>query len=131
MPQTILVVEDDRDLLRSLDHILTEEGYAVTTTPEGSKALLLVKKIKPDLVMLDIGLPDISGESICKEIKKFDTQTPVIMLTGHDKTDDVVRGLNLGADDYITKPFVADELLARIKATLRVMREPDHAIKVG
>ncbi|HZZ98309.1 MAG TPA: response regulator transcription factor [Candidatus Saccharimonadia bacterium] len=131
MLQTILIVEDDHDLLRSLDHILTEEGYVVTTASEGSKALSITKKIKPDLVMLDVGLPDISGESVCKDIKSFDPQTPVILLTGNDKSEDVVRGLNLGADDYITKPFQPDELLARIKATLRVMREPTSVVKIG
>ncbi len=89
------------------------------TAPDGVTALELLKKTQPDLVLLDLNLPNITGESICLEIRKNYPGVRVIILTAKDTTPDIIQGLNLGADDYITKPFVADELLARIQARLR------------
>lgn len=115
----ILVVEDDRDIQTYIKDLLTENGYSVKTAATGVAASNLLKKSEPDLVILDLKLPDVSGESICLEIRKEYPQVPIIILTAKDTLSDKVKGLGLGADDYITKPFIADELIARIKARLR------------
>lgn len=119
MVNTILVVEDDSGLQKYLKELLIENGYSVQTALDGVTALNSLKKTEPDLVVLDLGLPNMSGEAVCLEIRKKYPELPVIILTAKDTINDIVQGLNLGADDYMTKPFVADELLARIKARLR------------
>ncbi|MDO8551487.1 MAG: response regulator transcription factor [bacterium] len=119
MKQKILIVEDDRDLQDYLREFLLENDFSVETVSEGAKALKKVEEAFPDLVVLDLGLPDISGETVCRELKKFFPELPIIILTAKDTSEDVVRGLNLGADDYIAKPFEEKILLARIKARLR------------
>lgn len=131
MNQAILIVEDDRGIREYLRELLTSEGYSVTTAPDGTTALEKLDKTPPDLVILDLKLPDISGESVCRTINKEYTQTAVIMLTAKDTPTDVVKGLNLGADDYITKPFEEQELLARVKARLRNKGKDDDVITVG
>lgn len=115
----ILVVEDDKDLREVLQQYLSEAGYLVRSAPDGIKALQMIEANEPDLVMLDLGLPNLKGEMVCKEIKKRNPEIAVIFLTGRDSTSDIVNGLDIGADDYVTKPFELDELLARIKARLR------------
>ena len=119
MKYKILVVEDDRDLQEGLRTILLENDYTVESVYEGAKALRKVEDSIPDLVVLDLGLPDISGETICAKLKKNFPELPVIILTAKDTTEDIVHGLNIGADDYIPKPFKEEELVARIKARLR------------
>ncbi len=119
MMETILVVEDDKELQKFLLELLLEEGFSAKGVSEGSKVIDMIEKTNPDLVLLDLGLPDITGETVCKEIKKGYSDLPVIMLTAKSAVSDIVEGLNTGADDYVTKPFVAEELLARIKAKLR------------
>lgn len=119
MAHTVVVVEDDEDLRLFLRELLVDEGYSVRLTATGAEGLKTIKKIQPDLIILDLGLPDVRGESMCVDIKKNFPHISVIILTGKDKTSDVVRGLNLGADDYLTKPFEGEILLARIKAALR------------
>lgn len=119
MTNTILVVEDAQDLQDYLKEILLDNGYSVHTASDGVAALNILKKLQPDLVVLDLGLPNISGETVCTEIRKRFPHMPVIILTAKGDTADIVHGLNLGADDYVTKPFVGDELVARIKARLR------------
>lgn len=131
MVKRILVVEDDTELRDFLKELLVEEGYTVQTAEDGVDALQTLKKTEPDLVVLDLGLPKMSGESVCLEIRKKYPTIPVIMVTGRDTTPDIIRGLQLGADDYVTKPFVADELLARIKARLRVVNRDDEKIQVS
>jgi DNA-binding response OmpR family regulator len=103
----------------------------VQTAEDGIQALQVVKKGEPDLVILDLGLPKMSGESVCLELRKKYPKMPIIILTGRDTTPDVIKGLNLGADDYVTKPFIADELLARIKARLRAISNDDEKLNVG
>lgn len=115
----VLVVEDDKDIQEYLKEMLLEAGFSVDASSDGITALNIVKKSPPDIVVLDLGLPDISGDAVCSEIKKKNPDVPVIILTAKGTTSDIVHGLNLGADDYLPKPFEADELLARIKARLR------------
>ncbi|MBI2267920.1 MAG: response regulator transcription factor [Candidatus Blackburnbacteria bacterium] len=126
----ILIVEDDEDLRDSLRDFFSEAGYFVRTTDDGVGALRIVNSDELDLVILDLGLPVMSGESVCLEIRKKHPSLPVIILTARDTTPDVINGLNLGADDYVTKPFVMEELLARAKARLRA-REGNDKLIVG
>ncbi len=131
MTQSILVVEDDKGLQKYLKELLLDNGFAVQLAGDGIAALDYLQKTQPDLVVLDLGLPNMSGETVCLEIRKKYKELPVIILTARDSIQDIVQGLNLGADDYITKPFVADEFLARIKARLRRQGESDTLLKVA
>lgn len=129
MVSKILVVEDDQGIQEFLKELLLDNGYAAETASDGVQALNLIKKSQPDLVILDLGLPNVTGEAVCTEIRKKYPDLPIIILTAKDDVTDIVKGLNLGADDYITKPFVADELLARIRARLR--HGEDIKLQVG
>jgi DNA-binding response OmpR family regulator len=111
--------------------LLTENGYTVKTASTGVSALALLKKSEPDLIILDLKLPDITGESVCAEIRKMYPTVPIIILTAKDALTDKVRALGLGADDYITKPFIADEFIARIKARLRNRVNDKPTVKVA
>ncbi|MEX0724426.1 MAG: response regulator transcription factor [Gracilimonas sp.] len=115
----ILVVEDEPSLIFTLRDTLESEGYDVIVNEEGTQVLEMIKEHKPDLMILDIMLPGKSGYDILEEIRKEKLTFPVIMLTAKDQEPDKVKGLSLGADDYLTKPFGVKELLARIKARLR------------
>lgn len=119
MTRTILVVEDQKDLQNYLKEFLSDNDYLVITASDGIQALNAINKSKPDLVLLDLGLPNMSGESVVMEIRKKWPDLRVIILSARNDTLDIVKGLSLGADDYITKPFQLEELLARIKARLR------------
>src|SRR3989339_1901027 len=115
---TVIIVEDDPDLNEYL-HELLSEHFIVHNVTRGSQALKLIKQTKPDLVVLDLMLPDMQGEDLCTQIKDVYPQVPVIILTAKDDPRDIVKNLNQGADDYLTKPFSSEELLARIRARLR------------
>ena len=115
----ILLVEDDRDIVRFLKKGLSENGYAVDVNFDGETGLHSVLQHHYDLVLFDIMLPKMDGKEILKRMRGKGIQTPVIFLTAKDSEEDVVHGLNLGADDYLTKPFSFNELLARINAILR------------
>ncbi|GAB5409876.1 MAG: response regulator YycF [Balneolaceae bacterium] len=115
----ILVVEDEPSLIFTLRDTLESEGYQVIVSEDGEHAVELVQEHSPDLMILDIMLPGKSGYDICKEVRSLKYSFPIIMLTAKDQEIDKVKGLNLGADDYITKPFGVKELLARIQARLR------------
>lgn len=130
MVNTVLIVEDDSGLQKYLKELLLDNGYSVQTASDGIQALNSVEKLAPDLVVLDLGLPNMSGEAVCSELRKKNPELPVLILTAKDTTSDIVQGLNMGADDYMTKPFVADELLARIKVRLRVKNGGDSILKV-
>src|SRR3989344_4513348 len=119
MTRTILVVEDQKDLQNYLKEFLVDNEYLVITASDGIQALNAINKSRPDLVLLDLGLPNMSGESVVLEVRKKWPDLRVIILSARNDTLDIVKGLNLGADDYITKPFQLEELLARIKARLR------------
>jgi len=121
----VLVVDDEDHIVELARIYLTREGYEVEGVGDGSQALARFAQIKPDLVVLDIMLPGADGLEICKEIRK-QSQVPIIMLTARDEVTDKVVGLEVGADDYLTKPFHPQELVARAKALLRRARlEPD------
>lgn len=115
----IIVVEDEPSLVFTLKDTLENEGYVVHIVEEGSAAVTKVEEIEPDLMLLDLMLPGKSGYDICKEVRELKYTFPIIMLTARDQEIDKVTGLNIGADDYITKPFGVKELLARINALLR------------
>lgn len=119
MINSILVVEDDSGLQKYLKELLLDNGYSVQSAMDGVNALNSLRKSEPDLVVLDLGLPNMTGEAVCTEIRKKNPDLPIIILTAKDGISDIVQGLNLGADDYMTKPFVADEFLARVKTRLR------------
>ncbi|MAG58267.1 MAG: DNA-binding response regulator [Planctomycetes bacterium] len=115
----ILLVEDDNDLSRGLRFNLESEGFDVVAVDGGHAALATVRGDPPDLVLLDLGLPDLDGTEVLKTLRSESHEVPVICLTARGAESDVVMGLDLGADDYITKPFGLSELLARIGAVLR------------
>lgn len=131
MASSILVVEDDTGLQKYLKELLLDNGFAVQTAGDGIAALNSIEKLEPDLVVLDLGLPNMTGEAVCLEIRKKHPDLPVIILTAKDSVSDIVHGLNLGADDYMTKPFNAEEFLARIKARLRQTNGNDSKLKVA
>ena len=114
----VLVVEDDPRILRLEQMVLEKEGYTVLTAGSGEEALDTLAEISPSLVVLDIGLPGMDGFATCYRIREF-SQVSIIMVTGRDFNEDKVKGLEIGADDYITKPFSPNELAARVKAALR------------
>lgn len=118
MPKKILVVDDEKPIADILEFNLRKEGYEVYCAYDGDEALKLVNDIQPDLILLDIMLPEKDGIEVCKEVRKK-YEMPIIMLTAKDSEIDKVLGLELGADDYVTKPFSTRELLARVKANLR------------
>ncbi len=116
--EKILVVDDDNNICELLRLYLEKEGYAVSLAHSGMQAVRMFAEQQPDLMLLDIMLPELDGWQVCREIRKYSNK-PIIMLTAKGETFDKVLGLELGADDYITKPFEAKEVLARIKAVLR------------
>lgn len=118
MEKKILVIDDEKPIADIIEFNLKKEGFDVHCAYDGNDALLKVEEIQPDLILLDIMLPGRDGMEVCREVrKKYDT--PIIMLTAKDSEIDKVLGLELGADDYVTKPFSTRELLARVKANLR------------
>ena len=125
MTETILVVEDEPALQETLAYNLKKEGYTVEAVGDGQVALESARKLKPDLIVLDLMLPGIDGFEVCRILRK-EMNTPILMLTARDDEIDRVVGLEVGADDYLTKPFSMRELIARVKAQLRrarLMRE--------
>jgi two-component system alkaline phosphatase synthesis response regulator PhoP len=121
MAKKILIVEDERDISRMLDYNLRKEGYATVVEGDGGRAAMTASRERPDLVLLDVMLPGLDGTEVLRRLRADQklASTPVIMLTAKSEETDKVVGLELGADDYVTKPFAIKELLARIKAVLR------------
>ncbi len=115
---TILTADDDPQLLRLVARNLQLEGYEVLTASDGKQALEQIEAMLPDLVLLDVMMPKMDGFTVCQRVREFST-VPVIMVTARGQDQDKVRGLDMGADDYLTKPFSVDELLARVRAVLR------------
>ena len=118
MAKTILIVEDDPNISELVQMYLEKEGYHTKIAADGGQGVALFRQVRPDLVLLDIMLPVMDGWSVLRTIRQ-DSQTPVIMLTAKGETEDKVSGLEMGADDYIVKPFEVKELLARVHAVLR------------
>jgi len=115
----LLVVEDDANILELLSASLRFAGFDVSTATSGSAAVSAAKSATPDLVVLDVMLPDLDGFEVIRLMREGGARTPVVFLTARDGTDDKIRGLTLGGDDYVTKPFSLEELTARIRAVLR------------
>jgi DNA-binding response OmpR family regulator len=115
----MLIVEDDKAILRGLVDSFKAEHFEVETSSDGEEGYAFAKRRKFDLIMLDIMLPGMNGLDICKQLRVDGVKTPILMLTGKGEEIDKVMGLELGADDYITKPFSVKELIARVKAVLR------------
>jgi two-component system OmpR family response regulator len=116
---TLLVVEDDPNILELLSASLRFAGFEVRTATSGSSAINTAVDVRPDLVVLDVMLPDLNGFEVIKRLRADGARIPVVFLTARDATDDKIRGLTLGGDDYVTKPFSLEELTARIRAVLR------------
>jgi phosphate regulon transcriptional regulator PhoB len=132
MREKILIVEDEKDIVKMLEYNLKKEGFRTISAQDGEDALEYAAREHPDLIILDLMLPGMDGLEVCKELKK-ETKTaliPIIMLTAKVQESDRVVGLELGADDYVTKPFSPRELIARIKAVLRRVKEKDKLPEV-
>ncbi|UCG55761.1 MAG: response regulator transcription factor [Phycisphaerales bacterium] len=124
--ETVLIIEDDAAMLRGLKDNFEFQGYGVLTAADGEDGLNTALNKQPDLIILDIMLPKINGYEVCRLIRKENLTMPIIMLTAKGEESDVVLGLNLGADDYVTKPFSIKELLARAEAFLRRSRQAEQ-----
>jgi two-component system response regulator VicR len=129
--KTILVVDDEKNIVDILSFNLKKEGYEVLTAYDGERALKTYAEASPDLILLDVMLPLVNGFDVCSKIRSADYLTPIIMLTAREEETDKVLGLELGADDYITKPFSIREVMARVKANIRrtIHQEPPEEIK--
>ncbi|MBN8245950.1 MAG: response regulator transcription factor [Verrucomicrobia bacterium] len=136
MKRRLLIVEDDSHIALGLEELLKSEGFEVCRTGRGDEAVDLVRRWKPALILLDVMLPGLSGYEVCRQIRERHLRTPVLMLTAKGQELDKVVGLDLGADDYVTKPFGVRELLARIHALLRrsqpeESREAEGCFRIG
>lgn len=118
---TVLVVDDEKKILEIVRAYLEKDGYHVLTADKGETALSLAAKAKPDIIVLDLMLPDISGEEVCEKLRET-SQVPILMLTAKVSEEERIAGLSMGADDYLAKPFSPRELVARIGAILRRAR---------
>lgn len=121
MANRILVVDDDLTLLRGIQDSLEDEEYRIVTARDGQEALRLVYSERPDLIILDIMMPRLDGWQVCQRVREM-SDVPIIILTAKTEKKDIIKGLDLGADDYLVKPFDAEELLARVRAALRHAR---------
>lgn len=128
--ETILIIEDDPAILFGLKKNLRYHGYDIIVANDGAQGLELAINKKPDMILLDVMLPSMSGFDICKTLKRNEIETPIIILSAKDQDIDKIMGLDLGADDYLTKPFSIGELVARINAVLRRKRLYDKKIDV-
>lgn len=126
----ILVVEDDRVILDTLAYNLSRAGYSVNKATTGAEALKLARSRRPDLILLDIMLPGESGTNVCRRIREEDEEVVIVMVTAKDAERDKVKGFEVGADDYVTKPFGMDELLARLRAAVRRAAPAEQAVVV-
>ncbi len=118
MARTVLIVEDETKIRELLRSYLEREGFDVLTTGSGAEAITLAGRAAPDLIVLDLGLPDVPGEEVAREIRQS-SRVPILVLTAKSAEQDRIRGLELGADDYVTKPFSPRELMLRVQAILR------------
>lgn len=126
--ETILIIEDDPVMLRGLKDNFEFEGYQVQTASDGDAGLKMALALQPALIVLDLMLPKVNGYEICRFLREEKLEMPVIMLTAKGQESDIVLGLKLGADDYVTKPFSIKELLARVEASLRRQRQQAGAV---
>jgi DNA-binding response OmpR family regulator len=124
----ILIIEDEPALLRGLKDTFTSKGHEVLTASDGPSGLSLALEKSPDLILLDIMLPRMNGYEICRALRRHGLETPILMLTAKGQEEDIILGLNLGADDYVTKPFRIRELVARANAFLRRAKSQKSSI---
>jgi DNA-binding response OmpR family regulator len=124
----ILIVEDDAGMASFLDRGLASRGYATTVVGDGARAVAIASDSDFDLVILDLGLPDLDGLTVLRELRRRGDRLPILILTARDDSADKVEGLDAGADDYVTKPFGLEELLARVRARLRDTGSPETAV---
>jgi two-component system OmpR family response regulator len=117
--QRVLVVEDEKNIREMIQFKLKDKGFDVTTAASGAEALLKAEEFKPHALILDVMLPDLDGFEVCRQLRAEGQDVGVLFLTAKDTTDDKIRGLTLGGDDYMTKPFSLEELVARLRALLR------------
>ncbi len=132
----ILVVEDDPIIRQTVDYALRRAGFETLTSGDGAEGLAMAQRERPDLILLDLMLPGIDGYRFAEEVRRTDREVAIIMVTALDQDRDTVRGLDAGADDYVGKPFSMDELLARVRANLRRVRErsvlaSDETLRTG
>lgn len=125
---TVLVVDDDVRILRLMQHVLELEAYKVLVANNGETALQILDEGTPDLILLDIMMPDIDGYTVCERVREF-SMIPIIMVTARGEDEEKVKGLDAGADDYVSKPFSSKELVARVKAVLRRSKLQDEHIE--
>ena len=135
-PASILIADDEPSIVQLNRLYLTKEGYTVHAARDGQEALDLARRVKPDLIVLDLMMPRVDGWEVCRQLRQDGATPPIIMLTAKDEDVDKIVGLELGADDYVTKPFNPRELLARIKGILRRVQQqqspdPDAILEVG
>jgi len=122
--RTILVIEDEPHILLGLKDALEFEGFGVLTAPTGRAGMQLAQRERPDAILLDLMLPDVNGYQVCEDVRRTNQFVPIIMLTAKSQEADKIRGLQAGADDYVTKPFSVGELVARIRAIFRRTHRP-------
>jgi len=128
---SVLVVEDDGPIRRMLERTLTAEGYRVSGAEDGGSALAAIEQSVPDVLVLDVGLPGLDGLTVCGRLRGKGLSLPILLLTARDAVADRVAGLDAGADDYLVKPFAAEELLARVRALLRRGVPPGEVLAYG
>jgi two-component system response regulator MprA len=128
MTEAILVVDDDASIRRMLQRTLTAEGYEVVASADGGSALAEVERSVPDLIVLDVAMPGLDGLAVCRRLRSKGLALPILLLTARDAVADRVAGLDSGADDYLVKPFAAEELLARVRALTRRGRTPPETL---
>ncbi len=131
MSASVLVVDDDGSIRRMLERTLAADGYVVAGEADGGGALAAVEASVPDLVVLDVGLPGLDGLAVCRRLRAKGLAVPILLLTARDAVADRVAGLDAGADDYLVKPFAAEELLARVRALLRRGLAADELLAFG
>ena len=128
--KTILIIEDEPHIVMGLRDSLEFEGFAVISAGKGKDGILLARAENPDAVILDLMLPDLNGYAVCEELRRISPFMPIIMLTARSQETDKIRGLDAGADDYVTKPFSVNELIARMRAIFRRVARPSAAPEV-
>jgi DNA-binding response OmpR family regulator len=125
----ILIIEDERPMRIALTDALEAEGYRVFSAADGEQGLERVLDEKPDMVLLDVMMPRLDGYAVCAQLRKISNPVPILILTAKSLLEDRIKGLDLGADDYLVKPFSTEELVARVRAVLRRVARPDVALK--